>query len=243
MGNRKAWIWAVVVLAVIIGGYFFYVTGPEISATGSSEIKVNPDIVSVYVMSQARNDSSSAAQEKALEISDKFASELAKIGIAEKDIQLSDYNVYEDFDWASGSRKSLGFIASQSITVKITDFNKTSRVIRAATTAGALVNGINFELSQEKENEYKAQALKQAGEDAGIKASSLAEGFGKKIGRLVSVQSQDFDYRPYPLFAKAEGGVASVSDNMQAESAIAGISPSELTVTADVSATYRMTRF
>lgn len=241
MEKRKGLIWVVAIIAVIIAGYLFYTSGPEISATGNSEIKINPDVISVYITSQARNNSSSVAQEKALEISDKFVSELEKLGISEEDIQLSDYNVYEDFDWSEEGRKSRGFVASQSITVKLSEFNKTLGVIKAATAAGALVNGINFELSQSKENEYKAQALKQAGEDAKVKASSLASGFDRGLGRLVSVQSQDFFYEPYPLYAKADA--ISIAENVQAESAIAGISPSDLTVTATVSATYRLTRF
>ena len=232
---------AVVIIALLLGGYLLYVSGPEISATGNAEVKANPDMISVYANSQARDKDSSIAQQKALEISDKFVAELHALGIEDKDIELSNYNVYEDFDWSSSERKSLGFIASQSITVKLLEFNKTLEVIKAATTAGALVNGINYELSMAKQNEYKAQALRQAGEDAKIKAESLAAGFGRKLGKLVSVQSQDFNYQPYPLYAKAD--VMTVSENAGAESSIASISPSDLTVTASVSATYSMTRF
>lgn len=241
LGKRRRWIWAIVAIAIILGGYLFYISGPEISAVGSSEIKAKPDMISVYITSQARDNSSSVAQEKALEISNKLVSELEKLGISDDDIELSNFNVYEDFDWSSSERKSIGFIASQSITVKLSEFNKTLSVIKAATASGALVNGINYELSINKQNEYKAQALKKAGEDAKIKASSLAAGFGKRLGKLVSVQSQDFFYQPYPLYAKAD--IAGMEGNIQAESAIAGVSPSDLTTTASVSATYTMTRF
>jgi uncharacterized protein YggE len=242
MNMKKEAIWiGVIIVAVIIAGYFFYVSGPVISATGNSEITAKPDMISVYVISQARNESSSAAQQKVIDISDKFVSELEALGISEDDIELSNYNVYEDFDYSSNERKSLGFIASQSITVKLTEFNKTSQVISAATTAGALVSGINYELSIAKQNEYKAQALKEAGADARVKAESLASGFGRNLGKLVSVQSQDFNYYPYPLYAKAD--IATVSENAGAESAIRSISPSDLTVSASVSATYSMTRF
>lgn len=241
---KKKFVWlitAAVIIAVIAGAYMLYVSGPQISATGNAEVKANPDMISVYANSQARDKDNSLAQEKALEISDKFVSELHALGIEDKDIELSNYNVYEDFDWSSSERKSLGFVASQQITVKLSEFNKTLSVIKAATTAGALVSGINYELSLAKQNEYKAQALKMAGEDAKVKAESLASGFGRELGRLVSVQSQDFNYIPYPLYAKAD--IMAVSENTGAESAISSISPAELTVSASVSATYSMTRF
>ena len=242
MKKSITWIIGIaVVLALITAGYYFYTSGPSISATGNAELTVKPDMISVFAASQARDNSSSIAQQKVLDISERFVAELEKLGISEDDIELSNYNVYEDFDWSSSERKSIGFIASQSITVKLKDFNKTSGVIKAATTAGALISGINYELSIEKQNEYKARALKEAGADAKIKAESLASGFGRNLGRLVSVQSQDYGYVPYPLYAKAD--VATISENAAAESAISGISPSDLTVTASVSATYSMTRF
>lgn len=239
--SNKLIMGIIIAIVLVVAAYYFYVSGPSISATGNSEITARPDMISIYVISQARNESSSAAQQKVIEISDKFVAELEKLGISGEDIELSNYNVYEEFDWIDNERKSLGFIASQSITVKLTDFNKTSSIIRAATTAGALVSGINYELSIAKQNEYKAQALKEAGADAKIKASSLASGFDRRLGRLVSVQSQDFNYMPYPLYAKED--VAVVLENAGAESAIRSISPTDLTVSASVSATYSMTRF
>jgi len=240
-GNKNLII-GIVTVAVIFVVYLFYISGPQISAIGNSELTVKPDMISVYATSQVRNTSSSFAQEKVIELSDKFVLELEKIGITEEDIELSNYNVYEDFDWSSSSRKSLGFIASQSITVKLIDFDKTSQVIKAATNAGITISGINYELSIDKQNEYKAEAMKKAGIDARTKATALASGFNRGLGRLVSVQSNDYGYRPYPLFAKsAEGGVA--DSNVQAETAVSSMSPSDLTVTANVEATYSMTRF
>ncbi len=238
---KKSLIWIIGVIALMLVGYFFYISGPEISTSGNSEITAKPDMISVYITSQARDNSSSLAQQKVIDISDKFVVELTRLGISEEDIELSNYNVYEDFDWSLSERKSIGFVASQSITVKLEDFNKTSSIIKVATTAGALVSGINYELSIAKQNEYKAQALKEAGKDAKVKAISLADGFDRKLGRLVSVESQDFNYYPYPLYAKAD--VMSVSENAGAETAVRSISPSDLTVSASVSATYTMTRF
>jgi predicted transposase YbfD/YdcC len=42
------------------------------------------------------------------------------------------------------------------------------KVIDSGVDAGALLQYINFELSNDKQNEYKAQALREAGEDAKV---------------------------------------------------------------------------
>ena len=81
----------------------------------------------------------------------------------------------------------------------------------------------------------KAQALKEAAEDAQNKAEALASGSGGKLGKLVSLSSQDFGYYPYPLYARAEG--ASSADAVKAAT---NISPQELTITASVQASYKL---
>lgn len=226
-----------IVLAVLVIGYYFYISGPQVMTTGYSEISATPDLISVYVNIEGRDMDIQKAQEKSLNISDKFLLELEQLGIPEDDIELSNYNTYEDYDWQTGKTK--GYVASQQMIIRIKDFNKTILVIRAATNSDALVSGINFELSSSRQNEYKAAALKEAGKDARIKADALAEGLGKSVGRLVSVQSQDFNYYPYPYFSRDEMAVG----NSGAEKALADMSPQDLDVSASVSATYTMTQF
>jgi len=234
---KKGFVISVIVLAVIIIGYFVYVSGPEISTQGYSMITATPDLISVSVSMEGRDVDSQIAQEKAIAISDKFLTELEGLGIASEDIELSNYYTYPDYDWQTSKIK--GYVASQQVIVRLTDFSKTGEIIRAASNSGALVSGINFELSTIRQNEYKASALKEASMDARTKADAVAEGFGKRIGKLVSVQSQDFSYYPYPYYTRDTMAVS----NAGAEKAVVDMSPTDLEVSASVSATYTMTRF
>jgi len=236
-GLKKGIVISLVVLAVLVVGYFVYVSGPEVMTIGYSEITATPDLISVYVNAEARDADIGKSQEKSLNISNNFLLGLEQLGIPDEDIELSGYNTYQDYDWQTGKIK--GYVTSQQMIIKIKDFDKTILVIRAATDSGALVSGINFELSSSKQNEYKATALKEAGQDARAKADALAEGLGRRIGKLVSVQSQDFNYYPYPYFSRDDLAVG----NAEAEKASVSVSPQDLEVSASVSATYTMTRF
>lgn len=229
-----------IILAVIVIAYFIYISGPQVSAIGNSQIKAQPDLTSVYVNVESRNPNAQIAQDKVSEISTELLGKLKELGLDDKDIQLANYNVYPEYEWVNGKQNLKGYIATQQIVIELSEFDKISSVINAASDSGALISGINFELSQEKQNEYKAQALKSAGEDAEIKAISIASGFGKKLGRLVSVQSQEFNYYPYPLYAR---GDVAVGGNAEAQKAVIGISPSDIEVSASISAVYTMTRF
>lgn len=231
----------VILIIVVIAAYLFYTSGPQVSTNGVSTIKAQPDKISVYITLQSINPTAQAAQDSVNVISDKILAELASLGFEDKDIELANYNVYPNYDWSSGSSRITGYTASQQLNVNLADFDKTSEVIDAASKSGALVSGINYELSIAKQNEYKAQALNEASKDAKVKAESIASGFGKHLGRLVSVQSNEFNYYPYPLYTRSD----MAAGNAEAVKAVSSISasPSELEVSASINAVYSMTRF
>ena len=229
-----------IVALIVVGAYLFVnFQGVDntniISVSGISEIKTDPEIVSVYVSIETLNDSAEISKNENAEISQEVINKLVASGIDKKDIQTQNFNVYEEFDWTNNGQKSKGWKTANSIVVKTTDFDKTGRIVDIVIDNGGLVQSINFEISQEKQNELKAQALKEAAEDAQNKAEALASGSGGKLGKLVSLSSQDFGYYPYPLYARAEG--ASSADAVKAAT---NISPQELTITASVQASYKL---
>lgn len=245
MTNTKLIVGVLIVVALVIGGYLMFFTGPTVSAQGISTVDVMPDKASVYVSAEGRAATAQDAQKKANDISDATVIALIKAGINQNDIKLQSMNVYEDFDWISGGRKSKGFIASQQLVVNVKDFSKIAAVVDSGIESGSLINSVQFELSQEKQNEYKRQALEEASKDAKAKAESIASGSGRNVGRLVSISSSEFNYGPmYAYNTKAEAGAADISvANAEARSAVANISPSDLTVSATVSAEYRLSMF
>ena len=99
-----------------------------------------------------------------------------------------------------------------------------------------MISYINFELSTEKENEYKAQALKLASQDARTKAEAMVSGIGKEIVDIKSISESSFNYRPWMLYA-AEAGVASAAD---AKLAATNIQPGEKEVNAQVTVVFKI---
>jgi len=240
MDNRI--IFALVAIAlVLVGGYLYYNAGATVTAQGTAQVTATPDEVSVYINIEARNSSAELAQAQQSEINDNLLTELIKLGLERKDIQTTNFNVYEDFDWRNGGRTSKGFIASHQILVKTDKFDKVGAIVDKAIEAGALVSGINFELSQEKQNEYKQDALKKAGEDARKKAEATAEGLGKSLGRLVSVESNEFNYNPYQLYAA--GGMDMAKSNAEAKSVAMNIAPKDIDTSATIQVKYKLSLF
>jgi len=230
----------IVLIAVVAGAYFSYSNGPEVTAQGSSVIEATPDEVSVYVLIEGRGDTAEEAKNNHNAISDEVILQLVKLGFDRKDIQSAYYNIYPDYDYSSGNPKLKGYVASEQLVVKTQDFSKVTSIVDAAIDSDALIQSINFELSQEKQNEYKIMALEAAGQDAQKKAEAIAAGVDKKLGKLVSVQSQDFYYPgPIAFYAKSDamGGVAEASE---ARSAALNIYPRQLEVTATINTVYKL---
>jgi hypothetical protein len=233
---------AVVVLAVFLMGFFGFrslVTPVNtITGNGQSTIDAMPDLVSIYFAVITEGETSEEANIANTEIVDDLIVNLLMEGLERKDIQTQSFSIYPNYKWINDQNVEDGFIASHYFKIELSteDSDNLGSIVDAGIIAGAGISSINFELSQEKQNEYKAEAIKLAAEDSKIKAESLAEGLGKKLGRLVSVSDSDFGYYPWPMYS----GSGAVSEAAVAKEAATSIQPSEQTISASVTAVYRI---
>lgn len=230
----------VVAMVVLAGIGVFYIYQQQksestVTANGNSQMSVMPDEVSVYLMIETRNLSAETAKNDNAVISEKVMAALKGLGIADKDIETQNFNINPEIDWTSGTQKITGYIVQNSLIVKTKDFSLVGKIVDSSVDAGSLVNSINFELSNEKSNQYKTLAIANATQDARIKAEAIAAGLGKTVGRLISVSASDYNYYPYPIYARAEaGGMA------DAKVAATQIQPKNIDVSASASVVYQI---
>lgn len=228
------------ILLLVLVGFMIYSyshPGNTVSVQGQSTVKAVPDLVSVYFNVESKADTAKEAKDANSEIVDNLIIGIVKLGFERADITTENFNVYPEYNYRSGNNEIIDYKAVHSIKVEMsTDrTDKIGDVIDAGVDAGAGISYINFELSQDKQNEYKTEALKQATEDARAKAEGIASGLGKRVGRLVSVSTSEFDYYPWRLY---ESGV-----NMDAEAAKAAttnIQPGEQDIYGKVSVSYKI---
>jgi len=231
-----------IILLVFGGGYAIFqlmsADSNTVTVEGVSNIKATPDLVSVYFNAQTKGNTSKEANDNNAKMVDEIITALIKQGFERKDIQTESFNIYEDFIWIRDKQTSNGYVATHQLKIELAtnEASKIGDVIDAGVDAGATLNYINFELSTAKQNEYKAQALKEASEDAALKAESIATGLGKKVGKLVSISTSNFDYHPWALYESVGG----VEDIAMAKQATTNIQPSEQDVNAQVSAVFKI---
>ncbi len=227
------------ILVVALLGFWAFsttVSGETVSSNGVAEVKVVPDLVSVYFNVETTGDNAKTAKDANAVIVDRVVTALLKEGFARDEITTENFNVYEDFDWSDGGRTSLGFKATHSIKVELSTDGEIGDVIDAGIDAGAMLSYINFGLSRELENQYKAEALKLAAQDARVKAEAIASGLGMKLGDVVSTSSSDFDYYPWLAYETASAG----SDSVRGAKVETEIQAGERTVQGRVSVAYEL---
>jgi uncharacterized protein YggE len=229
----------IVILAILGYVIFSSIISPsnKISVNGYSEIEAFPDLVGIYFNIETKGSTSEEATKENSKIVEELKDSLIMKGFDREDIKTQNFNVYPDYDWVSGKRINKGYKAVHSLKLELSteDTSKIGLVINAGVEAGAGISYINFELTQEKQNEYKAEAIKQASEDARIKAEAMAQGLGQKLGNLVSVSDSGFDYYPWRVY-----GAIEEADVAVAKEATTDIQPDEQKITARVSAVFKL---
>ena len=139
------------------------------------------------------------AQKNANEKIDKVKEIIKQYDVDSADIQTSNMNVYEQFDWRDSGRVSLWYTASHSLEVKIKKANIenewiASKIIsEVSEIGGVLLNNISYDI-YDKTPFYK-EARKLAMEKAHQKASDLAEFGNVKLGDPISIiENRSYDY-------------------------------------------------
>jgi uncharacterized protein len=213
-----------------------------ITSNGVSQLTVDPDLVSIYFNVETNASTAKEAKDLNNEIVDKVVASLIREGFDRKEIETMNFNVYEDIQWTydgkTSKRVSNGYKASYTIRVKFSteDRDKIGSAIDAGIDNGAMLSYINFELSKELENKFKAEALKSATQDAKIKASAMAEGLGAKIGDIISVTNYDFGYSPWLAYDNRATAMVEVDSAKVATS----IQPRNQNINAQVTVSFEL---
>jgi uncharacterized protein len=232
---------AVIVLAIGVMAFLkFNSSADTITVNGQATAEVSPDLITVYFNIETKGATSKEASDANAVIANKLTENIVALGFNEKDLKTQSFNIYPEYDYSNG-QKFLDYRASNSLKIEIpvSEKDKTTSVVDAGTNAGAGISYINFELSPSLQQTAKTAAIKNASKDAEIKAQAIASGFNKKLGRLVSVSLDQFNYYPRTLYASSDSSGSGVS-GAEAKTVASNINPSDQEVSASVTAIYKL---
>ncbi|MGB9743450.1 MAG: SIMPL domain-containing protein [Minisyncoccales bacterium] len=241
ISSRLFLISAILICGIIIaiGADIIYKFWPpdyyrEISVAAEGKVFAQPDIAVLELGVKTEGSAVEKVVKENTEKMNAILGEIKNLGVEEKDIQTTKYNLSPDYDWTEkGERIFKGYVLEQQINVKIRDFEKIGQIIEKATARGAnLVGGLNFSIDNPEE--LRAKAREEAIKKAKEKANEIAKQSGIKLKKLVNIYEGQY-YWP------------TRTESLSKESAVApgfGLAPEiqtgQLEITVQVTLVYRI---
>jgi uncharacterized protein YggE len=161
---------------------------PQISVSGSAEVKVAPDEIYLNVGVETRSANPADAKSQNDENISQALKFLKAQGIKDKDIQTDFLSVQPEY---VGNSPTINFYSVQkNITAKLTNTTNFEAVLTGLLSNGVnYVHGISFRTSELRK--YRDQARGMAVRAAKEKAEAMASATGVKLGKIYSVNVND----------------------------------------------------
>lgn len=167
------------------------------SVSGEGKVTMLPDIAIVVAGVTAQGASVTKVQQELNVKINAVSAAVKKLGVDEKDIKTSYYNISPTYDYSSSSQRITGYQANSNLTIKVRKIDTVNSVIDAATAAGANeVSDVHFDVDDKTKAEN--QAREQAVTDAKAKAETAARAAGFKLGRVINYR-EDGGSSPRPM--------------------------------------------
>ncbi len=221
---------AVLLTLIVIAAVYNFQPRSTISVSGSGDVKVVPDMLDLNFRIQTKANTTANVNSANDNITDAVMEALIAEGFTKEEIQTSNFNIHEDYDWTGGEREMLGYIATHTLTIEMSteEAEKISNAVNACVNQGATIDSLNYFLSEELEQKIRSEAIAKASQNAKEKAVDMTINLGSKLGRMVQI-TESYNNGYYPMYRAESLSMDSVAGNIQ---------PQEQTQTASVSVLY-----
>jgi uncharacterized protein len=204
--------------------------GPAIVTTGEGVVKLAPDRAWVSIAAESRARSPRDAQRANADAMAAVLGKLKGAGLPADAIRTSGYDLQPEFDYANGKQTLRGYVARNTVEVRVDDIARAGEILDLAVGSGATsISGIRFDLKDRASAERRALRLAVA--DARGRAEAAAAGGGLRVDRVLRIEEQRSVVEPpRPMMMMRQSAAAM-------ESAQPPIAPGELEVRANVTLT------
>jgi uncharacterized protein YggE len=171
------------------------------TVSGEGKVTMVPDIAVVHVGVTSQGSTVTRVQQELNTKINAMSDAIKKLGVDEKDIKTSYYNISPVYDYSSDTQRITGYQANSNLTIKVRKIDNANAVIDAATAQGAnQVGGISFDVDDKTKAENQAREAAVA--DAKSKAEAAAKAAGFTLGRVINY-SEGGGAGPRPLMYDA----------------------------------------
>lgn len=176
------------------------VARPEDSVTMSGEgvVQVVPDRAWITIGAESRAGNPRDAQRRNTEAMSPVLAKLKSAGIPPEAIRTVGYDVQYEWDFVNGKRVGRGYVARNTVEVRVDAVDRVGELLEAAVGSGATtLGGIRFDLKDR--NAHEREAVRLAVVNARAKAETAASVAGRTLDRVLRIDEQGIVSPPVPL--------------------------------------------
>lgn len=168
----------------------------HVTTTGYGEVIATPDMATFSVKVVDTTMTAEQAKQSVDKTVEQFLKNLSDAGLSKDNVTSSNLYLAPQYHYPkSGKAELVGYRASRSIDVTVTDLKNLNQYLDMALEAG--INQVdNIQLKVSNQAEYQQKARMAAIQDAREKAASLATGFEKKLGDVWKINYRQMHVQP-----------------------------------------------
>ncbi|HHX8639091.1 TPA: oxidative stress defense protein [Vibrio diabolicus] len=168
----------------------------HVTTTGYGEVIATPDMATFSVKVVDTTMTAEQAKQSVDKTVEQFLKNLSDAGLSKDNVTSSNLYLAPQYHYPkSGKAELVGYRASRSIDVTVTDLKNLNQYLDMALEAG--INQVdNIQLKVSNQAEYQKKARMAAIQDAREKAASLATGFEKKLGDVWQINYRQMHVQP-----------------------------------------------
>jgi uncharacterized protein len=184
---------------------------PVVIVIGEGLVHAVPDRAWITIGAESRAPSPREAQRRNTELMQPVQDKLRAAGITADAIRTIGYDVQYEWDFVNGKRVGRGYVARNTIEVRIDAIDRIGEYLEIAVGSGATsLGGIRFDMKEQAKLER--EALRMAVADARLKAEAAAAGAGRSIDRILRIDEQGGGAPPVPLRMMREAAQSAAAD-------------------------------
>jgi uncharacterized protein len=206
-----------------------------LTVSGTGVAYLTPDIAYVSIGVHTENTDAATAVSANNTNSQKVIDALKNYGIADKDIQTTNFSIYpqQQVDNQGKPTGQINYVVDNTVYVTVRDLSKIGNLLDTVVKAGAnSINSIQFDVTDR--TKALSDARQAAIADAKAQAQEVASAAGVTLGAVQSIDVTGGSTPPVPVFqAKGAGPMVASAANVP-------VNPGQLTVTISVNVVYQI---
>lgn len=184
---------------------------PVVVVIGEGLVTAVPDRAWITIGAESRAASPREAQSRNTELMRPVQDKLRAAGIPADAIRTTGYDVQYEWDFVNNKRVGRGYVARNTIEVRVDAIDRVGEFLEIAVGAGATaLGGIRFDLKEQAKLER--EALRLAVLDARAKADAAAAGAGRNVDRILRVEEGGVEVPPMPVRMMRQAAQANAVD-------------------------------